>query len=255
MSARAGFAYVQARLQARYGARPDDAVWRALDATRGLPAYLAEARKSGLAPWVAPIARGDGPHPLEQALRHRLHAAIDEITTWTPESWRPAVAWCHWLPELPILGHLLVDGPPPTWLSADRRLRPYLSDTAAERRTALVAAGGGWLVEGWERGAPVAAWLTAWRRHWPWIAGIARRPLEELAELALAHLRAFPAYPVTDAWVARHRFQHRLQRLFRRHPVEPVALFSYLALLGLDLERLRGGLVERAVFAPVEVEP
>jgi hypothetical protein len=46
-----------------------------------------------------------------------------------------------------------------------------------------------------------------------------------------------------------------LQRLFRRHPVEPVALFSYLALLGLDLERLRGGLVERAVFAPVEVEP
>jgi hypothetical protein len=255
MTMRPGFAYVQARLQARYGAHPDDAVWRALDTTRGLPAYLAEVRKSGLAPWVASVARGDGPHPIEQALRDRLHGTIDEITGWAPVGWRPAVAWAHWLPELPILGYLLADGPPPTWLSTDRRLRPYLRETAEERRTALVVAGVGSLVEGWENDAPLAAWLAGWRRLWPWIADAARRPLEELADLAIAHLHEFPAYPVSDAWTARRRFQHRLQRLFRRHPVAPVALFAYLSLLCLDLERLRAGLVERAVFAPVEVEP
>jgi hypothetical protein len=255
MTVRAGFAYAQARLQARYGARPDDAAWRALDATHGLPAYLAEVRKSGLAPWGASVARGDGPHPIEQALRHRLHGTIDEITGWTPASWRPAVVWAHWLPELPILAYLLADGPPPTWLSTDRRLRPYLRETAEERRTALIAAGGGPLVEGWESGTPATAWLASWRRHWPRIADTARRPLEELVDVATAHLREFPAYPVSDAWTARHRFRHRLQRLFRHHPVEPVALFCYLALLCLDLERLRAGLVERAVFAPLEVEP
>ena len=250
-----GFAYVQARVQARYGTHPGDEVWRALDGTHGLPAYLAEVRKSGLAPWVETIARGDGPHPVEQALRQRLHGTIDEITGWVPEAWRAAVGWCHWLPELPILGGLLADGPPPRWLKTDRRLVAYLRESAEERRAALIAAGGESLVEGWESGTPAAAWLSGWRGRWPRMTNAARRPLEELADLTSAHLHEFPAYPVSDAWTARHRFRHRLQRLFRRHPVEPVAPFSYLALLCLDLERLRAGLVERAVFAPLEAEP
>jgi hypothetical protein len=253
VTTRSGFAYVQARIQARYGARPDDGVWRALDATRGLPAYLAEIRKSGLAPWVSAVGRGDGPHPIEHALRQRLHEAIDEIITWTPASWRPAVSWCHWLPELPTLGLLLTEGTPPTWLADDPRLRPYLRETASERRARLITARAGSLVEGWQAGTPVAAWLDAWRHLWPRGAASVRDPLEELTESLSAHLHDFPSYAVSDAWTARHALQHRVQRLFRRHPVQPVALFSYLALVCLDLERLRAGLVERAVFAPVEV--
>jgi hypothetical protein len=249
-----GFAYVQARLQARHAAHPDDAQWRALAATRGLPAYLAEARRTGLAPWIDTIAEGSGPHPIEGDLRRRLHDTIDEIAGWTPAPWRPAVAWCHWLPELPLLGHLLAEVPPPPWLGEHHHLRPYLHDTATARRAALLKAGAGALVEGWEGGTPLAAWLAGWRQRWPRVARAARRPLDELAAAVEVHVRDFPSYAISDAWGARRRFQDRLLRLFRRHPVEPVALFSYLALLALDLERLRGGLVERAVFAPVEVE-
>jgi len=249
-----GFAYLQARLQARHATHPDDAQWRTLAGTRGLPAYLAEARRTGLAPWVGPIPEGSGPHSIEHALRQRLHEAIREIAAWTPAPWRPAVEWCHWLPELPLLGHLLEDGPPPRWLGEDHHLRPYLHDTATARRTALVEAGAGALVEGWEGDTPLAAWFTGWRQRWPRVARAARRPLDELAETVEVHLRDFPSYAISDAWGARRRFQERMQRLFRRHPVEPAALFSYLALLALDVERLRGGLVERAVFAPVEVE-
>lgn len=254
MTPHPGFAYLQARLQARHATRPDDAQWRALAATRGLPAYLAEARRTGLAPWVAPIPEGSGPHPIEHTLRHRLHETIDEINRWTPVPWRSAVAWCHWLPEFPLLGHLLADSRPPRWLGADHHLLPYLHDTVTARRAALVEAGAGALVEGWEGGAPLAAWLAGWRQRWPRVGRAVRRPLDELAETAEIHLRDFPSYAISDAWVARRRFQDRLRHLFRRHPVEPAALFSYLALLALDVERLRGGLVERAVFAPVEVE-
>jgi hypothetical protein len=248
-----GFAYLQARLQARHATHPDDAQWRTLAATRGLPAYLAEARRTGMAPWVGAIPEGSDSHPIEHALRRRLHDTIDEIADWTPTPWRPAVAWCHWLPELPLLGHLLAEVEPPFWLGESHHLRPYLHATATARRASLVAAGAGALVEGWEDGTPLEGWFTGWRQRWPHVARAARRPLDELAEAVEVHLRDFTTYAISDAWGARRRFQERLQRLFRRHPVEPVALFSYLALLSLDVERLRGGLVERAVFAPVEV--
>ena len=39
-----------------------------------------------------------------------------------------------------------------------------------------------------------------------------------------------------------------LRRLFRLHAGSAAAVFAYLALVALDLERLRGGLVVRALF-------
>ena len=41
-------------------------------------------------------------------------------------------------------------------------------------------------------------------------------------------------------------------RLFRRHGGTPVAVFCHLALVALDLERLRGDLVRRALFEPAK---
>ena len=49
---------------------------------------------------------------------------------------------------------------------------------------------------------------------------------------------------------APHSFAARaaLRRLFRLHAGSAAAVFAYLALVALDLERLRGGLVVRALF-------
>ena len=46
------FNYVQARLQARHGARPDEERWRLLESTTDMGGYLQQARNTGLAPWV-----------------------------------------------------------------------------------------------------------------------------------------------------------------------------------------------------------
>jgi hypothetical protein len=40
----------------------------------------------------------------------------------------------------------------------------------------------------------------------------------------------------------------RLVRLFRRSALDPAAAFIYLAVACLDLERLRGELLRRAIF-------
>ena len=42
--------------------------------------------------------------------------------------------------------------------------------------------------------------------------------------------------------------QHTLLRLFRRHAAGAVAVFAHLALVWLMVERLRGGLLVRALF-------
>jgi hypothetical protein len=45
-----------------------------------------------------------------------------------------------------------------------------------------------------------------------------------------------------------------LTKIFRTRSCSPVALFAHLALVGIDLERLRGGLVRRRVFGAVRAE-
>jgi hypothetical protein len=46
---------------------------------------------------------------------------------------------------------------------------------------------------------------------------------------------------------ARELLDARLERLFRRHPLSPVAVLAHLALTALDVDRLRGALAVRAL--------
>ncbi|MEO5363643.1 MAG: hypothetical protein H7838_08475 [Magnetococcus sp. DMHC-8] len=62
-------------------------------------------------------------------------------------------------------------------------------------------------------------------------------------------MHTFPALPDSGAArQARQRLQQQLRELFRRQIGQPAALFIHLALLALDFERLRGGLVLRALY-------
>ena len=88
-----------------------------------------------------------------------------------------------------------------------------------------------------------ARWLARWQRLWPAdAADDLRRP----AEWLLPRLAGNGAGRGADDPAA----QKALRRSFRRHPASPWAVIAFVALQALDFERLRGGLVQRLLFAP-----
>jgi hypothetical protein len=90
-----------------------------------------------------------------------------------------------------------------------------------------------------------ASALASWRREWWRRAPRAARGDELLRTL--------------ERWLAQHRAVRveprralclRLEALYRRATLDPAAAFVFLALSALDVERLRGELVVRALFVP-----
>jgi hypothetical protein len=236
------FEYAQARLQARYGARPDEAAWYRLASLRGLPAALACCRESAFRGWLEGSEAVGGVHALEGGLRRRWRMLVAEVAHWLPEEWRRATGWCALLPDLPVLDHLAEGGEALPWIRAEPALAAYCGDGAP----AAVSPG---LTFSRQPGqAPDEAWLAEWRRRLP--------PMDEedaalfaALEAALReHLAAFRAAAPAEAWPLRRRLQARLDVLFRRCLLSPAAAFVFLLQALLDLERLRAALVPRAVF-------
>jgi hypothetical protein len=233
-------AYAQARVQARFAGRLSDGEWQRLGAVRAYPAYLQELRATALRGWVAGISELSDSHGIEQALRRQFRRRVEEVQGWAPESWRPAVGWVGWLADLPLLQHLLGGEAAPPWASGDFHVRGWLDAAGYLRREALAAAGGGdLLAAGPELGA---VWLGAWRRRWPAVGGDARAGLERLVRVLATRaevLSGAGAVPRPGA---------RLEHLFHGLVLQPGVLFAYLAVMALDLGRLRGELVGRVLF-------
>lgn len=220
--------YAQARMQARHGARPDEAVWQRLGGQAGFAAYLAAARATSLAGWLAGIGERAGPHDIELALRLRWREAVQEVARWVPAEWAGAVRWTAGLVDLPAFAFLAAGAAPPAWMERDPVLAVCVNEPG--RRSP----------------ATVDGWLAAWRRSWPPAEEEARR----LAGIALgvqAHLRRFAELPVAAAADARRALARHAARWFRRYAQSPAAAFAYLLLQALDLERLRGELLLRAL--------
>lgn len=215
------YAYVQARLQARHGSMPQPSSWQVLEASHTAGHFLAHARSGPLAPWVEGQDPSRDAHRAEQQLRQRWRRYVDDLAAWQPPRWRPATRWFGSLPELALTK------PPAV-------------------------------------GAEVAHWLQAWLKLMP--AGDARvAPLRRVATLLMPGLvvadrerpshAAAPAAPAAPAARAASAasaapVRRALLGLFRRHTASPVAVFAHLALVALDVERLRGGLVTRILFEP-----
>lgn len=245
-----GFAYVQARVQARFGELIDDTLCHRLAADRGLSSFLEEARGTPLAHWVSGFSRFSDTHHIEQGLRLRFHDLIRETAGWVPKEWRDAVTWIAWLPELPLLHHLLDGNRTPPWATTVPLLGPHLRQADHDIHRIVDAAGGGALLPQAEETRPlVANWVTHWRSLWPDCSRREREALEQLIALLRSHGAAFAATRPERGWQERTGFRARLRRLFRRTTMQPVTLFTYLALAATDLERLRGTLVHRAAYA------
>jgi len=183
-------------------------------------------------------------------LRAHWRATVAEVARWMPKAWQAAVLWCAVWPDLPVLQHLARGGEPAAWMHDDPELRALCAAPAAERASSLAASAFGPLTLAWPAPESMArAWRAEWERRLPRPLGGVEDSLNQLAATVLKHGAAFAAAPPGPGWLLRRSLQARLSLLLRRAALEPAAAFIHVALCALDLERLRGELLGRALFA------
>jgi hypothetical protein len=250
MSGRPRWSYVQARLQARHGERLQEPGWRAIEAARSIDQFIERVRASSLRRFTDRMNARMSSHALEHMLRDAWRSYVAELAGWAPQAWRQAVLWTSLVVDLPLIDGLL-GGETPAWTDQD----PAFAALAKTDQTAhsvapanlplaaLVAAG--------PREETLAArWYAHWRALWP-SHPAAAPALLEIAAAIKAHVARLDRAGLHETSApCRRELATALTRLFRRHGGAPAALFCHLALVALDLERLRGGLVRRRLFAP-----
>jgi len=252
MTRYAQFSYTQARLQARHGARPGEAHWTQLRGTGDLGHFLQIARNTPLRPWVIHISPQSAIHDVEYSLRRQLRDYIREVAAWQPAPWRAATAWCAWLVDLPALQHLMREQPALGWMFDDPVLKGLASENMAMRQAALRESAIGPLYTAWRRGQALPdAWRERWQSLWPADApSLYTAGLERVAGLIASHRERFIELRPEFTDQARQQLAQRLQLAFRRLASQPAAAFLHLALVSLDIERLRGELARRVLFGP-----
>jgi hypothetical protein len=249
MSARPRWSYVQARLQARYGERLQEADWRVLEAALSIDQYIERARATSLRRVAERLNARLSSHAIERVLREEWRGTVAEVAAWLPSPWRAAVQWTAPLGELPLIDGLL-RGDLADWMRDDAVFAP-LADADRQRRLAALAKSplAPLAASAESETTPAGRWFKHWRALWPRAPAGDTRPLLDLAAALEDHAARLGAAGPQDS-SARHRrdLAQSLTRLFRRHSASPAAVFSYLALVALDLERLRGGLLRRRLF-------
>jgi hypothetical protein len=250
MSLEGNVDYALTRVQSQHGSRPDMSEWRRLEASHDLGQYLERVRGSIFGPWIASLDRKRDAHAIERTLRAAWRSYVRTVAGWHPRQWQAWLSWLEWLPTLGLMNRLGRSGPMPAWLLADPILEPVARGTSAERLAAL-------------RGTALAVfepaitgrvalgelWLARWRELRPPVDAFTEQLLAALARVVREHARRL-AVEGANGVTLRDQLRERLERLFRVAAGTLVATLCHLALMALDLERLRGGLVNRALFAP-----
>lgn len=246
--------YAHARASARLSQRPDERMWQHLHAGRSVAAQLEAVRASPAAAYVSGIAAAGTIDSMELAFRQQFRRLVSEVVDWAPDGWKPAIALVRVLLDLPALLWLAGDHPL-EWMTSDPELAAFARRDSLERRTAL-SARLPWLVaamaetEKTPGGAVTArlhpvlrAWERRWRALWPACSAEEHANLDHLVRIIERHVLRFGSLAVEDAGDARLRLAAELTSLLRRSAAQPAALFAWLGLLAIDLERLRGEFV------------
>ncbi len=258
--------YAYARACARLAQRPDERLWAQLHSARSVGAALEAVRASAAAAYVSGVTWPAPLADLELAFRQQWRTRVEELARWAPDAWRAALRWTAHLVDLPVLVHLAGNEPPAPWIAADPVLAAYAHFDRGERRAALAAGPLAALAAALETAEPpprrlgaatrrraplhmvLRAWHRQWRARWPACDDEARAGLDRLVARIASHVARFGTAAVEEAPTARQRLAAELAALLRRCPAQPAALHAYLALVALDLERLRGEIVVRAAF-------
>ena len=203
MSISPAWSYVQARLQARYGERLDEADWRALEAARSLDQFIDRSRATSLRRFTERLNAGMSGHAIERALRTAWRDYVAELAGWSAAEWRPAIAWTAPFPDLPVIDGLL-RGEASNWAQHDAGLAQFLQ---RDPRVVLEKSPLKALLPAPKRELTLPArWYAHWRSLWPQ-GSAERRALTTLTETIKAHIarldRAGPrtsTLPIAATW-------------------------------------------------------
>lgn len=220
--------YAQVRIQSRYAARAHAAAWREMEHARELSALIELARGAGFDRVVAQLPLPLGLHELDLALRKQWRERVDEVAGWMPVEWQAALRWCSLIVDLPFIRYLADGGIPYEWMQRD----PCFAYWSTQPGPEAVASG----------------WYRQWRRRMPRLSEDEAAHFLVFIRTVESHLGAFSMAAVDAGWRQRQMLEQKLNTLFRRSTLEPLAAFAFLALLWLDLERLRGEIATRIAF-------
>lgn len=228
MMAPGSIEYAQVRIQARYAARARAAAWREMEHARELPALIEIARGAGFARVAARLPEPLGLHELDLALRKQWRERVDEVAGWMPAEWQAALQWCALIVDLPFIRYLADGGIPYRWMQRDACLA-YPSTQLGPQALA-------------------SDWYRQWRNRMPRLSEDEAAHFLVFVRSVESHLGAFSIAAADAGWRQRQMLEQKLNALFRRSTLEPLAAFAFLALLWLDLERLRGEIATRIAF-------
>lgn len=254
MNNSAHFAYVQARLQARHGVRPNELEWRRLHSIGDLGNYIQVAQKGALNQWVVGMNVNTTAHEIELTLRERYRAYIDELSNWLGHDWHAAVLWTKRLVDLPALNHLLSGLPAQNWMHDDPELKPFIQSNENLRNEAFLNSDCAGFVQARQNQLRFTdVWFSEFQKLCP--VNIARQAgFQRLWKAFSNRIQTQCDLPDESTAIARDSLEEELIASFRRYSSTPPALFIHLALIALDMEKLRGGLVHRSLFPEYEGE-
>ena len=249
MSLEGNVEYALTRVQSEYGARPDTNEWRRLEASHDLGQYLEAARSSIFGPWVAALDRSRDAHFIERTLRGAWRSYVRTIAGWHPRRWQPWLTWLEWLPTLGLIARLERAGPMPAWLLADPIVGPVARGSSAERLADVKGTALAVFEPAITGHVPLGElWLAHWQELRPPVDAFTEQLLAAVSRAVQEHTRML-ALEGANGVALRDQLRKRFDRLFRAAAGTVVATLCHLALMALDFERLRGGLVNRSLFA------
>jgi hypothetical protein len=249
MSLEGNVEYALTRVQSQYGIRPGTSEWQRLEASHDLGQYLEAARSSIFGPWVSSLDRGREAHDIERTLRGAWRSYVRSVAAWHPRLWQPWLSWLEWLPTLGLIALLERAGPVPAWLLTDPILGPAALGASAERPVVVKGTALAIFEPAIAGRVPLAElWLARWRELRPPVDAFTEQLLAAVSRAVQEHARML-ALEGADAVALRDQLRRRLNQLFRAAAGTLVASLCHLVLMALDFERLRGGLVNRSLFA------
>jgi len=254
MNNKAHFAYVQARLQARHGARPKEGEWRRLHSIGDLGNYLQVAQRGPLNNWVVGMNPSTDVHDIELTLRQRFRSYIDEVSQWLGNDWRSAIIWTKRLVDLPALYYLLSGQPINSWMLDDPELKAFAHVNENLRTEAFMASDCAVFLQAWKNQQRLTdAWFQEFQNRCPHTIS-KQSGLMHVWKAIANRLQAQCEAPNDNTAIARESLETELSAGFRKYSGSPAAFFIHLVLTALDLEKLRGGLVHRSLFPEYEGE-